>query len=324
MRTKLIGICVIAGLGLGCGKGESATKTNEPLMSTAEGSKAPAVPTRGKTPDGYDVVFAGNHRQGPQASTQGEAQRASDAAHLVRHPTSPDPLNGQFSLEQAVQGLPVDGSLVAEIRTDLGTLMCDLYADRTPNTVANFIGLARGKRPWWDARAGAWVTKPIYDETTFHRVIPGFMIQGGDYLGDGSGDPGYVIADELVPTLHHDKAGQLCMANRGPNTNGAQFFITDAAAPHLDAMNSYTIFGQCEPAEMVNHIARVPQAGSPTNRPLTPVHIHRVVIRRVSGGAAHARPLTPVLPEGQKVEPRGASPGPTELYPPLPEHRRAR
>lgn len=233
------------------------------------------------TVDGYEVVFSEPQKRTGLHKTPAaqQALKAPDAP-LVEEPNVPDPHGGEFALDQAVEGLPGDGRLVAEIKTDLGTMTCELYPDRAPRTVANFVGLARGKRGWWDARAGAWVLRPLYDGTTFHRVIPDFMIQGGDSLGNGSGGVGYTIPDELHPSLRHDRAGQLCMANRGPNTNGGQFFITDGAAPHLDQLRSYTIFGQCEPAAVVHRIARVPQAGPPTNRPLTPVHIERVQIRR--------------------------------------------
>lgn len=201
----------------------------------------------------------------------------SPARTLVLEPTKPDPVSGKWTLTKAFAGLPLRGKRVAEIKTSMGTLRCELDTARAPNTVANFVGLARGIRPWWDAAAAKWVKRPLYDGTTFHRVIAGFMIQGGDALGDGSGGVGYVIADEVHPDHSHDRAGQLCMANRGPNTNGGQFFITDGASPHLDG--GYTIFGQCEPLNVIAEIARSAQSGPPLNRPLTPVVIEAVTIR---------------------------------------------
>jgi peptidyl-prolyl cis-trans isomerase A (cyclophilin A) len=119
------------------------------------------------------------------------------------------------------------------------------------------------------------VNKPAYDGTTFHRVIKGFMIQGGDPKGNGTGEPGYVIPDEIWSGAKHDRAGLLCMANRGKNTNGAQFFITDAAAPHLDG--GYTIFGECQPEQVVHDIAGVSVSGE---RPTQPVTIKSVTISR--------------------------------------------
>jgi peptidyl-prolyl cis-trans isomerase A (cyclophilin A) len=168
----------------------------------------------------------------------------------------PDPLDGKFTIADATKDLPGKGPIVAKIETSKGTLQCKLLDDKAPNTVANFIGLATGKRAWKDSRSNEWVNKPAYDGTTFHRIIKGFMIQGGDPLGNGRGEPGYVIKDEIWTGAKHDRAGLLCMANRGHDTNGAQFFITDDAAAHLDG--NYTIFGECAPVETVHDIANVP------------------------------------------------------------------
>lgn len=187
-----------------------------------------------------------------------------------------DPHDGSFSLADATKDLPGKGPIVAKIDTSKGTLQCKLFDDKAPVTVANFVGLATGKRAWKDPNSGNWVNKPAYDGTTFHRVIKGFMIQGGDPKGTGSGEPGYVIKDELWEGAKHDRAGLLCMANRGPNTNGAQFFITDAAAAHLDS--GYTIFGECAPVEVVHDIANVPTGMQ--DRPQTPVTIKSVTISR--------------------------------------------
>ncbi len=187
-----------------------------------------------------------------------------------------DPLSGSFSLADATKDLPGKGSIVAKIDTSKGVLQCKLFDDKAPVTVANFIGLATGKRSWKDPNSGLWVNKPAYDGTGFHRIIKGFMIQGGDPKGNGSGEPGYVIKDELWEGAKHDRAGLLCMANRGPNTNGAQFFITDAAAAHLDT--SYTIFGECAPVEIVHDIANVPTGMQ--DKPQTPVAIKSVTISR--------------------------------------------
>ncbi|MDB4973209.1 MAG: Peptidyl-prolyl cis-trans isomerase [Myxococcaceae bacterium] len=204
---------------------------------------------------------------------------APPPAVLVRNPSSPDPLSGKFTLAEATAELPKKGALHATIDTGIGKLECKLYDDKTPNTVANFVGLARGLRPWWDAKQAAWVKRPLFDGTTFHRAIPDFMIQGGDFLGDGSGEVGYVIPDEIVG-LKHDRAGLLCMANRGPNTNGGQFFITDAATPHLTQMGTYTIFGECAPLDLIARIARAPRRNPSFERPDEPVAINHVEISR--------------------------------------------
>jgi peptidyl-prolyl cis-trans isomerase A (cyclophilin A) len=187
-----------------------------------------------------------------------------------------DPHGGSYSLEEATQDLPGKGKLIAEIDTSQGRMTCQLIEDNAPNTVANFIGLATGKRTWKDPTSNQWVNRPAYNGTTFHRVIKSFMIQGGDPKGTGSGEPGYTIKDENT-SAKHDRAGLLCMANRGPNTNGAQFFITDAAAPHID--NGYTVFGDCTPLNVVHDIAGVKTG--PMDRPETPVTIKNVTISRL-------------------------------------------
>ncbi len=176
----------------------------------------------------------------------------------------------------ATEGLAGSGPLEAAIVTTHGTLRCRLFADKAPVTVANFVGLARGTRPFKSHVDGRWIKKPLYDGTTFHRVIRNFMIQGGDPRGNGTGEPGYHIADEIWPGSRHDRAGLLCMANRGPDTNGAQFFITDAATPHLDS--KFTIFGECGPLSVVHAIASVPT--DPLDRPTSPVTIERIEIAR--------------------------------------------
>jgi peptidyl-prolyl cis-trans isomerase A (cyclophilin A) len=257
-----------------------------------------APPSDSDTVDGYRVIHA-RTKSGDNAAIQVKTPPGWD---IVVPPDKPDPQAGKFTLEQATQGLPKQGTLAAHIKTSLGSFYCDLFADKAPNTVANFVGLARGLREFWDGEKLAWTGRPYYDGTPFHRVIPGFMIQGGDHTGTGRGGIGYMIPDEVSPDLHHDRPGQLCMANKGKNTNEAQFFITEGAAPHLEG--SYTIFGQCEPATLVQRIARVPQSGPPDNRPLTPVLIEHVEIKRVPGGIAKW------MPESAKLAPMPGIPAP--------------
>jgi peptidyl-prolyl cis-trans isomerase A (cyclophilin A) len=189
-------------------------------------------------------------------------------------PGSDDPLAGKFSLEDATKGLTGKGGLIADIQTDLGKLECELFDDKAPITVANFVGLARGLRPFKNP-GGEWVKTPAYDGTTFHRVIKGFMIQGGDPAGTGGGEPGYVIPDEIWEGAAHDRRGLLCMANRGKNTNGMQFFITDGAPRHLDG--GYTIFGECRPGETIEKLASVEVRG---DRSVKPTKIEKISIRR--------------------------------------------
>lgn len=199
------------------------------------------------------------------------------------HPTSPDPEAGDFTIEEALEGLPSEGRLIAEIKTTFGGIYCELYPDKAPRTVANFVGLARGKRAWWNGKTGQWEKSRFYDGLIIHRVVPGFVIQGGDPWGTGEGSPGYFIPLESNPGLSHDEPGVLAMAHEknDPNTNGSQFYITDGPAPHLNG--NYSIFGKCTPAKLINIIARVPQTGKEGgNMPLTDVIIESIKIKRES------------------------------------------
>jgi peptidyl-prolyl cis-trans isomerase A (cyclophilin A) len=163
----------------------------------------------------------------------------------------------------------------AVFETSLGKITVRLFEKEAPKTVANFVGLADGTKEWTDPKSRQPVKKRFYDGLIFHRVIPNFMIQGGDPLGSGMGGPGYKFEDEFSPNLKFDQPGRLAMANAGPNTNGSQFFITEAPTPHLT--NRHTIFGQVvEGQEVVNKIARVPRDGN--DRPNTPVVIQKVTI----------------------------------------------
>jgi cyclophilin family peptidyl-prolyl cis-trans isomerase len=163
----------------------------------------------------------------------------------------------------------------AIFETTLGNINCTLFPDKAPVTVDNFIGLATGTKDWKNPSSGATMhNKPLYDGTVFHRVIPNFMIQGGDPLGNGTGGPGYSFRDEQSD-LTFNVAGRLAMANSGPNTNGSQFFITEVPTPHLDG--HYNIFGQCDNNDLVKQIARM--ATDPRNdRPFNPVKITHVKI----------------------------------------------
>ena len=161
--------------------------------------------------------------------------------------------------------------------TSQGTIVCRLFEKEAPQTVANFVGLAEGTKEFKDPRTGQKVKRPFYDGLSFHRVIPQFMIQGGCPLGTGTGDPGYRFADEFHPSLRHDKAGKLSMANAGPGTNGSQFFITVAPTPWLD--NKHAIFGEVvEGFDIVQKISEVPRSAQ--DRPLQDVKINSVKIER--------------------------------------------
>ena len=174
--------------------------------------------------------------------------------------------------------------------TSMGRITCQFFQKQAPKAVANFIGLAQGTKDWTDPTTKKLQhNKPLYDGTTFHRVIPEFMIQGGDPTGTGMGDPGYTFEDELDPNLNFDVPGRLAMANSGPNTNGSQFFITEQA---YDTLNQhYTLFGQCDESSVlvVKSIARVERDSN--DKPVTPVMLNKVTI----------------IPEGQPLPPSPAA-----------------
>ncbi|AUX43891.1 peptidylprolyl isomerase [Sorangium cellulosum] len=247
----------------GCSKTPEPTAEEAPATKAAPASKpsAAAQPAGDKT---------------EKEAARPEPQRRKVTAKPVAEvkPSEDDPLKGKWTLDDATKGLPPGETLTASIETDLGALSCKLLHDKAPITVANFVGLARGIRPW-KTPEGAWEKKPAYDGTIFHRIIKGFMIQGGDAKKNGTGEAGYVIPDEVWEDGSHDRAGLLCMANRGKNTNSAQFFITDGAAFHLDG--GYTIFGECGPEELVHKLASVEVKGE---RPVNPPVIKKVTITR--------------------------------------------
>jgi len=177
--------------------------------------------------------------------------------------------------------------LFMTLQTSMGDIHCRLYENEAPLTVRTVVGLALGTRSYVDPATGKTITgKRFYDGLIFHRVIPSFMIQGGDPLGTGYGDPkgpGFPFKDEFVPSLRFDKPGRLAMANAGPDTNGSQFFITEVRTPELN--DKHTIFGQCEDLNIVKAIARVP---TKDEMPVTPVAIKGVVIERVGPAPANA------------------------------------
>jgi peptidyl-prolyl cis-trans isomerase A (cyclophilin A) len=203
---------------------------------------------------------ASSTTQAAPAATTGAA--AKPAVHVVTKPT-------------------------AIIKTTVGNMTCTLFPDKAPLGVANFMGLASGTKDWKSPVSGA--TKhgvPLYDGTIFHRVIPEFMIQGGDPAGNGAGNPGFQFKNEVSGDLLFDQPGRLAYANAGPDTNGSQFFITEVPVPRLNG--GYTIFGQCDEAAvvLVKQIARMATDPATDHMPLRPVKIIHITIVRSTGTAA--------------------------------------
>ena len=191
-------------------------------------------------------------------------------AAKAEHPNAPS------TAEKKPEPLREPG-LYATIKTSMGDITCQLFEKQAPLAVANFVGLSRGTKTWKDPRTGTFSRKPLYAGTIFHRVIPNFMIQGGDPTGTGMGIPVAIFKNETSPNINFDRKGRLAMANAGPNTNSSQFFITVAPYPSLNG--GYSIFGQVvEGQSVADRISQVPR--DPNDKPLTPVTIQRIVITR--------------------------------------------
>jgi peptidyl-prolyl cis-trans isomerase A (cyclophilin A) len=165
--------------------------------------------------------------------------------------------------------------LTATLHTTEGDIEIRLFEERAPETVENFVGLATGERTWEDPETGEEVAAPLYDDVPFHRVIEGFMIQTGDPTGTGRGGPGYTFDDEFHPDLRHDGPGTVSMANRGPDTNGSQFFVTLDAQPHLD--DKHAVFGEVvDGMDVVEAIGNAETDAD--DRPTSPIHLESVTI----------------------------------------------
>lgn len=251
LRVALLGLLVVAGC-------ENQPKPKDtPAAPKATGGDMKAEPV-GKDPGALP------------SQPSPDPTPAAD----VRKPTAAD-------LAEYTKDLPGTGTkLMAKIETSMGTLNCELYGDKAPATVANFIGLATGKKSWMNPKTGTVEHgKPYFDGLTFHRVIPGFMIQGGDPLGEGYGGPGYNFDDEIWQG-QHIQPGVLAMANagvrNGGGTNGSQFFIMEGERPDLDS--KHTVFGKCAEVDLVKKIENVPTGEN--DKPTTPVVMNKVTITK--------------------------------------------
>ena len=236
------------------------------------------------------LAFGCEHKsqRDDQPATAGSAVAPKPADDMKPEPVgrqpSPNPAPAGDELKPPVaadlaeytKGLSGTGPLQATIETSMGTIHCELFGDKAPMTVANFVGLATGKKAWLNPDSKQLEHgKPYFDGLTFHRVIPGFMIQGGDPLGVGTGGPGYMFANEIDRSLKMDP-GALAMANAGPDTNGSQFFIMEGSKPGL--VGGYSIFGQCKDVDVVKAITHVPRDDN--DKPNSPVTIKHVTISK--------------------------------------------
>lgn len=273
MTGSAASVAIVALLIAGCGGGGTTGSGGASSATGAGGATTTGTGTTSATGTGGDGSGGGTTGAGGAVACGPDVQ-----APIEDMLGTKDPEMGKFSLDEALAELPQGpGPLRAIFDTDMGTITCELQADKAPNSVANFVGLARGRRAWKDPASNQWVRRRFYDGLTFHRVIKTFMAQGGDPLGTGAGGPGYKIADELVG-LHH-APGTLAYAKpAAPNTNGSQFYITETKQTSLDA--NYTIFGFCKELDVVAKLTHVPTSGPPDDTPLTPLHMKTVTITR--------------------------------------------
>jgi peptidyl-prolyl cis-trans isomerase A (cyclophilin A) len=310
-RRRRVSSVLLASLLLlgGCAKpkdGPTSVSPRPPLANAMDAGVSPPAPVADATASAAIAEMLNNPNlssedkqrilevlmqpQELHGSDQADAGPASSAA-MSGNDLPPDPLSGPdvpnsggndvrppiaADLAEYTKGIAGRGALTATIETSMGALHCKLYADKAPITVANFIGLATGKKPWQNPQTGVTETgKPFYDGLIFHRATPGFGIQGGDPLGVGIGGPGYQFVDEVNNGLKM-RPGTLLMANAGPGTNGSQFFITEGSPGHLN--DRHTIFGLCKEIDLVKKIGRVPTDS--VERPTTPVTIDKNTFSR--------------------------------------------
>jgi peptidyl-prolyl cis-trans isomerase A (cyclophilin A) len=226
-------------------------------------------------------------QQSPSTQNTPSAQTADQSQNKPASQPADQSLPESPEAQAHVSPQPTGPTVIFD--TSMGRITCKLFSKEAPQTVANFIGLAEGTKDWTNpATHQKMHGKPLYDGTTFHRVIPDFMIQGGDPLGTGEGDPGYYVNDEFDPNLNFDVPGRLAMANSGPNTNGSQFFVTTVPYDSLD--QHYTIFGQCDPHSVIIAQSIEDVDRDAHDKPLDPVILKKVTI--VRDGQPIPPPLT--------------------------------
>ena len=263
MTRWIVGfVCALTLAVAGCGGPQQSAPPSEPAAP-------PAPPASSPTPTP------------PPAA---ETEKPAPPAETPAAPSTEKPADAAPADTSKPSASKYGPGTYAHFTTTNGNFIVKFFDKDAPKTVENFVGLAEGKKQWTDPRTGRQIRRPYYRNVIFHRVIPNFMIQGGDPEGTGMGGPGYTFDDEISPNHKHNKPGIVSMANRGPNTNGGQFFITVAPYPSLDG--HYSIFGEVvEGLNNVIAISKVPTSGprgEPANRPKKDVVISNVRIERVS------------------------------------------
>jgi peptidyl-prolyl cis-trans isomerase A (cyclophilin A) len=271
MFRQILGSIVVSALaiapaaGLAAGGGQTATTAKPAAETQKPTTTKPAQPT----------AKPAQPTTKPAAPTTKPAAPMTKPAATTAKPAAP--ATPAVPLTSAKQYGP---GVYAHFTTTHGNFIVRFFDKDAPLTVQNFVGLAEGKKQWTDPRTNRLVRRPYYNNLTFHRIIPNFMIQGGDPTGTGFSGPGFKFNDEVSPKLRHDRPGIVSMANSGPNTNGGQFFITVAPYPSLDG--KYSVFGEVDNVVAISKVPTTGPRGDPQNKPLKPVIMKSVRIERVS------------------------------------------
>lgn len=264
---------------MGCGDKKAPSQAAKPAPAV----KAPAAPAPAPVKASTASPRRGVEKLPEKKAPEVAPPSAPEAAAIGPHPSFK---NGRLyltaeDLKKFTEDISGDGPLQVDIEVEDGVISCALEGEKAPATVASFVGLATGKLAFKDEKTGKWVKRPFFDGLTFHRVIPNFMLQGGDPRGLGTGGPGYRFDDEFHPDLVH-KPGTLSMANAGPGTNGSQFFVTEVATSRLD--NRHAVFGYCKNLELIKKLARVEkkdkELGPRASTPVTPIVMKKVTVHR--------------------------------------------
>ena len=272
-----------------CGEKKADTPAPKAAEAPVEKKKPEAAAVKAAPEAPGKKTLSASPRRGIEKLPEKKDEQPKAEAATVETEVGPHPSfkSGRISLgsedlKEFIKDIEGDGPLQADFELEDGIISCALEGEKAPATVASFVGLAMGKLAFKDEKTGKWTKRPFFDGLTFHRVIPNFMLQGGDPRGVGTGGPGYRFNDEFHPELKHTRPGTLSMANAGPGTNGSQFFITEVATPRLD--NRHAVFGYCKNLPLIKKLARVEkkdkELGPRASKPASPIVVKTVRIYR--------------------------------------------